>query len=163
MQGDLHLLSRPITERRAVGPSLHHGARPRRSRFGIHWLTHAPSRSACEGKDARGSKGYSVLTRRKPTSSTRRPGEKLLRAADRTLCARAFQLPPRRTRCEPVPGPRGSFTVSTGYIPYQSAVHSHTFPSMSCNPHPFARFSVTGFGRSLLFHRKRHATSFNFP
>ena len=108
------------------------------------------------------AKGYSVLTRRKPIVLRRMPGERLYRYADRTFRASTYQLPPRATRLEPVPGPRGSVTGPAGYRPYQSAVHSHTFPNMSCNPHAFDRFCPTRCGCWSLF-PQCHATLFNRP
>ena len=54
---------------------------------------------------------YGTKTRRKPTSPVRSPGAAPWRQADRQSSALPLQLPPRRTRPEPLFGPFGSFST----------------------------------------------------
>src|SRR5208282_590972 len=53
------------------------------------------------------------------------------------------QFPPRIPRSGSVVGPVGSSDGVLWYMPTAPFTHSHTFPSMSYNPNPLARFWPT--------------------
>ena len=147
---------------------MRHATQRGRLRPGLREPTHALSRPAADGNSGERAMDYSVRTKRNPMSSLRRSGGLLRRFADRSPRVYAdLKLPPRRTRSEPVAGPRGSEAGPAGYHPYRSAVHSRTFPSMSYNPHRFACSSATGYVRRLLSElielNQDHATSSSFP
>ena len=68
----------------------------------------------CIGLKGKTAQGYSVLSRRKPRSKLRVPGEERLRFGARQYQATPTKLPPRFTRFEPEPGPPGSVTAPPG-------------------------------------------------
>ncbi len=75
---------------------------------------HAPppilKRAECYRIVSEGKVHDAILTRRKPRQSARRAGAPMLRIAPRKIDASPFpQLPPRKTRFEPVAGPVGFF------------------------------------------------------
>jgi hypothetical protein len=70
-------------------------------------------------------------TARKPTPPARYFGSPRRRLAERQHCGSPPHEPPRTTRPDPEDGPGGSDTTLSGYCPYQSPHHSHTFPCIS--------------------------------
>src|SRR5438445_13515273 len=68
------------------------------------------------------------------------------RRPDRQSDSPASHAPPRMTftPCTFEAEPCGSVTDPPGYGPYQSRVHSKTFPSMSYSPQGFGAFWPTG-------------------
>ena len=67
-----------------------------------------------QGQKGNWAKGNYSLSRRKPRSLARLPGEYLSRFADRQFPAMKSQPPPRKTRYEPDRGPLGSTTAPPG-------------------------------------------------
>ena len=88
-----------------------------------------------------------VQTTRKPASAFWPSGAADIRCAGRQLPAGWYQLPPLRTRLEPVAQESVCaeldglmFTLPSNVVmlsAYQSRQHSHTLPCMSYSPHEF--------------------------
>jgi len=83
---------------------------------------------------------------RKPVKMSRLAGSTTLRSAARQRRGPQSKLPPRITRCSPLPGPIGSLAglLRQKSSPYQSWQNSLAFPCMSCKPNALGGNWPTG-------------------